>query len=139
MPEFSIADARSLMNRIFAPWIVDLGLEPLSFDATGGNFRLPGNPALVHAGNVVCGQAIASAADSAIVITLAAINGRFRMCTTVDFVTHFIRPVPPGPADMRVDVLSSGRRMAYCRVEFRVPGAEKMAATVTSTFAYLED
>ncbi len=139
MTDFSTDDARKLMNRIFAPWILELGLEPLSFDANGSDFRLPENPALVHAGNVVCGQAIASAADSAIVITLAAINGRFRMCTTVDFSTHFIRPIPPGAADIRVDVLSSGKRMAYCRVEFRSAGSDKLAATVTSAFAYLED
>ncbi len=139
MPNFSVIDAKSLMERIFAPWIKELGLEPVSFDDKGGNFRLPKNADFVHAGNVVCGQAIASAADSAIVITLAAINGRFRMCTTVDFTTHFIRPIPPGSADIRVDVLSSGKRMAYLRVEFRAEGSEKLAATVTSAFAYLED
>lgn len=139
MPDFSLNDAKALMANIFAPWIIDLGLEPVSFDESGADFTLPENKALVHAGNVVCGQAIASAADSAIVITLAAINGRFRMCTTVDFTTHFIRPIPPGAADIRVDVLSSGKRMAYCRVEFKAAGSGKLAATVTSTFAYLED
>lgn len=139
LSQFSVTDAKALMQKIFAPWIVDLGIEPLGFDATGGNFRLAENPRLVHAGNVVCGQAIASAADSAIVITLAAINGGFRMCTTVDFTTHFIRPIPPGASDMRVEVLSSGKRMAYCRVDFHAAGSEKLAATVTSTFAYLED
>ena len=139
MPDFSVEDAKVLMQKIFAPWIIDLGLEPVSFDDKGGDFRLGDNPRLVHAGNVVCGQAIASAADSAIVITLAAINGRFRMCTTVDFSTHFIRPIPPGAAGIRVDVLSSGKRMAYCRVEFRATGSDKLAATITSAFAYLED
>lgn len=139
MSEFSIDDAKALMQKIFAPWIVDLGLEPVSFDDHGGQFRLPENARLVHAGNVVCGQAIASAADSAIVIALAALNGRFRMCTTVDFSTHFIRPIPPGPTDIRVDILSSGKRMVFCRVEFRASGSDKLAASVTSTFAYLED
>ncbi len=139
MVNFSAGDANELMDRIFAPWIKELGLVAVSFDDHGGTFHLPENPALVHVGNVVCGQAIASAADSAIVITLAAINGRFRICTTVDFTTHFIRPIAPGPADIRVDVLSSGKRLAYLRVEFRAAGSEKLAATVTSTFAYLED
>ncbi|MEX0343755.1 MAG: PaaI family thioesterase [Rhizobiaceae bacterium] len=139
MPELSIADAKSLMAKIFAPWIKELELEPVSFDQKGGSFTLPDNAALVHVGGVVCGQAIASAADTAIVVVLAAMNGRLRMCTTVDFTTHFIRPIPPGAVDIRVDVLSNGKRMAYLRVEFRAEGSEKLAATVTSTFAYLED
>ncbi len=139
MPELSIADTKSLTDKIFAPWIKELGLEPISFDERGGNFRLPENPALVHVGGVVCGQAIASAADTAVVAALVALNGRLRMCTTVDFTTHFIRPIPPGAVDIRVDVLSNGKRMAYLRVEFRAEGSEKLAATVTSTFAYLED
>jgi hypothetical protein len=29
---------------VFAPWIVDLGLEPVGFDAGGGDFLLPENP-----------------------------------------------------------------------------------------------
>lgn len=132
-------DAKAMIKDVFAPWIVDLGLEPVSFDEAGGDFRLPDNPALVHVGNVVCGQAIASAADTASVVTLAALNGRFRICTTVDFSAHFIRPVPPGAADIRVDILSNGKRMAYSRVEFRAAGSPKLAASVTGAFAYLED
>ncbi|MEZ5812010.1 MAG: PaaI family thioesterase [Rhizobiaceae bacterium] len=135
----SVDEVKALAEKVFAPWIRELGLEPVSFDDRGGNFRLPDNRALVHIGNVVCGQAIASAADTAIVYVLAALNGRMRMCTTVDFTTHFIRPIPPGAVDMRVEVLSNGRRMAYLRVEFRAEGSDKLAATVTSTFAYLED
>lgn len=139
MTSYSVADAEQLMQQILAPWIAELGLKPVAFDGGGGDFVLPGNPALVHAGNVVCGQAIASAADTAIVITLSALNGRFRVCTTVDFATHFIRPIPPGDADIRVDILANGKRMAYARVEFRAKGNDKLAATVTSTFAYLGD
>lgn len=134
-----VSETNELMNGVFAPWIVDLGVEATAFDDTGGDFRLRDNPALVHVGGVVCGQAIASAADTACIIALTAHNGRFRICTTVDFSVHFIRPVPPGATDMRMEILSNGKRMAYTRVEFRAEGSKKLAATVTGAFAYLED
>lgn len=139
MAVFGVEKAREAMATIFAPWIVDLGLVPVSFDETGGNFVLPENARIVHIGGVICGQATASAADTTCVLTLAALNGRLRMCTTVDLTTHFIRPLKPGDVDIRVEVLSNGKRMAYTRVEMRAKGDHRLAVTATAAFAYLED
>ncbi|MEO3385463.1 PaaI family thioesterase [Mesorhizobium sp. CAU 1741] len=136
---FDLQEAEETLAKVFAPWIVELGLKPVAFDAKGGSFVLPRNDRLVHIGGVICGQATASAADTAAVVTLAALNGRMRMCTTVDLTTHFIRPLKPGDVDIRVDVLSNGKRMAYTRVEMRASGDERVAVTAASAFAYLED
>ena len=139
MSTFGVEQAEETLARVFAPWIVDLGLKPVGFDERGGDFVLPENPRLVHVGGVICGQATASAADTASVVTLAAQNGRFRICTTVDLTTHFIRPLRPGDVEVRVDVLQNGKRMAYPRVEMRAKGDSRVAVTATSAFAYLED
>lgn len=139
MGQFGIEQARETLANVFAPWIVDLGLRAERFDDKGGDFVLPENPRLAHVGGVVCGQATASAADTACVVTLAAMNGRFRVCTTVDLTAHFIRPLKPGDIDIRVDVLSNGKRMAYARVEMRAKGDDRVAVTATAAFAYLED
>lgn len=139
MPDFGVSEAEETLSRVFAPWIVDMGLKPQGFDASGGDFLLPENPALVHIGGVICGQATAAAADTCSVVALAAVNGRFRICTTVDLTTHFIRPLKPGAVEIRVEVLSNGRRMAYTRVEMKAKGEDKVAVTATSAFAYLED
>lgn len=139
MSAFGVDEARQTLARVFAPWIVEMGLEPLGFDERGGDFVLPENTALVHVGGVVCGQATASAADTCSVVALAALNGRFRICTTVDLTTHFIRPLKPGDIEIRVDVLSNGKRMAYTRVEMKAKGDSRVAVTATSAFAYLED
>lgn len=139
MDGFGIGEAEETLARVFAPWIVGLGLKPVAFDAGGGDFLLPGNSELVHVGGVICGQATASAADTCSVVALAAANGRFRICTTVDLTTHFIRPLKPGDVNIRVDVLSNGKRMAYTRIEMKAAGDERLAVTATSAFAYLED
>lgn len=134
-----LEQARDYLTRFFAPWIVELGLEPRSFDESGGNFLLPENRRLVHGGGVICGQATASAADTCMVVALAVLNGRFRMCTTVDLSTHFIRALKPGAVDIRVDVLSNGRRMAYGRIDMRQAGDGRLAVTATTSIMYLED
>ena len=139
MTNFGVKEAEELIGRIFAPWIVDLGLKPVAFDSAGGNFLLPENPKLVHVGGVTCGQATASAADTASVVTLSALNGRFRICTTVDLTTHFIRPLPPSEIEIRVDVLSNGKRMAFTRAEMRARGDARVAVSATMAFSYLED
>lgn len=139
MTQFGVVEAQDALQKVFAPWIVELGLRATGFDETGGNFVMPANPRLVHIGGVICGQATASAADTACVVTLAALNGRFRICTTVDLTTHFIRPLKPADVDIRVEVLSNGKRMAYARVEMRAAGDARVAVTATTAFAYLED
>lgn len=139
MSDFGVDQANDLLKRIFAPWVVDLGLRAEGFDDRGGTFVLPANPKLVHVGGVVCGQATASAADTVSVVTLAAMNRRFRICTTVDLTTHFIRPLPPGDVEIRCEVLSNGKRMAFVRVEQRAKGDTRAAVSATMAFAYMEE
>jgi uncharacterized protein (TIGR00369 family) len=139
MSDFGVDQANDLLKRIFAPWVVDLGLRAEGFDDRGGTFVLPANPRLVHVGGVVCGQATTSAADTVSVVTLAAMNGRFRICTTVDLTTHFIRPLPPGDVEIRCEVLSNGKRMAFVRVEQRAKGDTRAAVSATMAFAYMEE
>lgn len=139
----SVGDIQALHDDIFAPWIQALGIQPAAVEENACRFTLPESATLTRGGGagggVVCGQAVSAAADTASVLTLSALNGRFRACTTVDLTAHFMRPLPQGAVDIRVEALSNGRRMAVTRAEFRAAGSPKLAATVTCAFAYLED
>lgn len=139
MTAFDLEASRKLLDEAFAPWVKELGLEPIAFDTSGGRFRMPRNPRLVHIGGVICGQSTAAAADTCAVVTLSALNGRFRVCTTVDLTTHFVRPLKPGDVDIRIDVLSNGKRMAYVKAEMCAAGDTRVAVAATMAFAYLED
>lgn len=129
-------------DEVFAPWIMALGLQAVEIGEGFTMFRLPANADLTRkggpGGGVICGQAVSAAADTASVLALCAANAALRPCTTVDLTAHFMRPLPEGDADIRVEVLSNGRRMAVTRAEFRIAGAGKLAATVTCAFAYLD-
>lgn len=141
-------DLQAAHDEVFAPWIRDLGIAATKIGETGCVFRMPASDRLIRAGGpgggVVCGQAVSAAADTAAVLTLLALNDVMRPCTTVDLAAHFLRPLPEGEVEIRVEALSNGRRMATLRAEFRAaaragdaaPG--KLAATVTCAFAYLD-
>ena len=134
-------EAQDFLDDVFAPWIQAMGLRVDAVTESGLTMRLPKNADLTRGGGpgggVVCGQAIAAAADTGSVVTLSALNGTFRPCTTVDLTTHFMRPLPEGDVEIEITALSNGRRMATTRAEFRAPGG-KIAATTTCSFAYLD-
>ena len=46
--------------------------------------------------------------------------------------------LPEGDAEIRVEDISNGRRMAVTRVEIRAAGSPKVSAVATLTFAYLD-
>lgn len=141
MPNLTIPEIEGLLSDWFAPWIQELGLTMTRRRPDGAAFFLPASDRLVRAvvggGAIVCGQAVAAAADTCSVLALAAVNDRFRNCTTVDLSTHFMRPLVNDGVEIEVEVLSSGRRMAVTRSTFRNP-SRKAAATATCAFAYLD-
>lgn len=143
MSEFTPDDARALLTETFAPWVQAQGLVPLSFSRERAEFELPPNPEMTLRGGpgagLVCGQAIAAAADTAVVLALAGANGRFRNCTTVDLTLNYLRPLPDGRTRVTVEIESNGRKLAVARVRLIAEGAEKPAALATATFMYLED
>ena len=61
---------------------------------------LPVSAEIVHAGGVVCGQAIMAAADTAMLVAMIAQLGEFRPMTTVQLQTSFVRPVPEEAASV---------------------------------------
>lgn len=143
MTDFTIQKMRDLLEEVFAPWIQELNIQPVEITATGARFLIPESTRLVRGGGngpaVVCGQAVAAVADTASVLALSVLNGRFRNCTTVDLTTHFLRPMMLGDVEVTIEAMSNGRRMAVTRSEFRSAGSPKLGATATCAFAYLED
>lgn len=138
MNRLDIDGVAEILKTVFAPWIVAMGLKPVAVRDNGADFILSDNRDLVHAGGVICGQASASAADTAAVLTLCALNGKFKPVTTIDLTCHFVRPLPPGEANIAVTVDSNGKRMAYARVEITPAGSDRVAVTFSGAFMYLD-
>jgi uncharacterized protein (TIGR00369 family) len=125
---------------VAAPMVRQLGLRIVRAEPGDVTLSLPVNDPVVHAGGVLCGQAIMAAADTAMVVALCSLEpeARFRPMTTVQLNTSFLRPIPGDAAEVQVHarVLRSGRTLAYGAISFTAPDG-KLAAHATTTYAYL--
>ncbi len=133
-----VATLQSIFDGVAAEYV---GLLRLRVESVGENsvtLSLPVAPDLVHAGGVLCGQAIMSAADSAMLIAMIAKLGEFKPMTTVQLQTSFLRPVAKEIEAVTVvaKVLRLGKSLSYGEVEFRTPDG-KLAAHATTTYALI--
>jgi uncharacterized protein (TIGR00369 family) len=128
---------RTLRGEAFAPMVQQLEIEPVEITADGARFEIPAGEFVMRTGEIVCGQAIASIADTIGVMTLFAHNEEPRIMTTVDMTTHFMRPLARGMIEAQAFILSNGRRMATVRIEIKQQGSEKIAGTTTCAYVYV--
>lgn len=141
-PNFGLPEIQALMGDICADWVNQLNLEIVSHAEKSARFRWCTTPELLRVVSekekIVSGQATMAIADTASFLTMCAINGGFKNCTTVDMHTNFMRPLFDGVIDVDVTALAMGRKTATMRCDFKMEGSEKIAATATGVFMYLE-
>jgi uncharacterized protein (TIGR00369 family) len=125
-----------ILDGIAAEYVTRLALRVEAVDEGGVTLALPVAPGLVHGGGVLCGQAIMSAADTAMLLAMIARLGEFKPMTTVQLQASFLRPVPKDVASITIvaRVLRLGKSLSYGEVEFRPPDG-KLAAHATTTYA----
>jgi uncharacterized protein (TIGR00369 family) len=131
------ASLQSTLDEIAAEYVKHLGFRVEAVGEDSVTLPLPVTPGLVHGGGVLCGQAIVSAADTAMLLAMIARLGGFKPMTTVQLQTSFLRPVPKETASVAIvaRVLRLGKSLSYGEVDFRVDG--KLAAHATTTYALL--
>ena len=123
---------------VFAEWVRMLELRLI--EARPGNvvLALPVTPRHVHSGNVMSGQTLMAAADTAMVLAVMSSLGAFRPMTTVQLQTTFLRPIAADAGEARVTatVLRLGRTMAFGDIRITT-GADVLAAHATTSYALL--
>ena len=83
---FGKKEAQSFLKRVTAPWIQDLNLQVNSVSELRCQFTLNYNNKLVRSGDIICGQAIVSAADTAMIVAVISAIGKFQEITTGYFL-----------------------------------------------------
>ena len=134
------ATLQKTLDEIVAEYVRRLKLRVESIDAGADSvtLSLPVTPELVHAGGVLCGQAIMSAADTAMLVAMIARIGEFKPMTTVQLQASFLRPVPKdvGSVTVRATVLRFGKTLSYGEVAFLAPDG-KLVAHSTTTYSLI--
>lgn len=129
--------ANALFEDNFAPWVLASGLRVENIVADGVFLRLPFAAELCRTGGILCGQALISGADSAMVLALAAANGAFKPCTTIDLSMSYMRPISQADALLEAKLMRLGKTLAFCSCAVSAAGTDKPAAFATGTYALL--
>jgi len=137
MPGFAVEQANAILAENFAPWVLASGVAAEAIGADAATLRIPFAEQLCRIGGILCGQALLTGADTAMVIALAAASGGFKPCTTVDLTINFMRPIAKADALLEAKVMRLGKTLAFCTCEIREAGGTKPAAFATGTYAIL--
>lgn len=137
MAGLDVRAAQEIIRENFAAWVQDLDLRVESVAADRAVLRLPFSDRLVRAGGTVCGQALMSAADTAMVIALAGAFGGFKPVTTVSQNVTFMRPISGRDVLVEARVIRLGRTLAFGEILMRADGDERPAAHATTTCAII--
>jgi uncharacterized protein (TIGR00369 family) len=137
MPVLSADAANAILAENFAPWVLASGIKAETIGADAASLRIPFSDQLCRVGGILCGQALLTGADTAMVIALAATSGAFKPCTTVDLTINYMRPITRADALLEAKVMRLGKTLAFCTCEVREAGGTKPAAFSTGTYAIL--
>jgi uncharacterized protein (TIGR00369 family) len=133
----ALDQANRILKENFAAWVLDLQPAVQKVDGSAALLRLPFSDRLVRIGGTVCGQALMSFADTAMVIAIASASGGFRPMTTVGQTISFMRPIADSDVEAEARVLRLGRTLAFGEVNIRAVGRDDLAAHITTTYAIL--
>lgn len=136
--ELDVAALNAILAEVTAPIVKALDLSVAAATSQQVTLRMPVTPTVVHAGGVVCGQALMAAADTAMILAVAASLGAFRPMTTVQLQTSFLKPVPRDCAEVQVvcTLLRRGKSLAFGEIALKTPDGT-LAAHATTTYALL--
>lgn len=132
-----VAAANAILAENFAPWVLATGVTADTVGTDTVSLRIPFSEQLCRIGGILCGQALLTGADTAMVIAPAVASSGFKPCTTVDLTINYMRPITRADAILAARVMRLGRTLAFCICEISEAGGTKPAAFSTGTYAIL--
>ena len=89
---------------------------------------------LVRSGDIICGQAIVSAADTAMIVAVISAIGTYQEITTVDIACKYLRPLLNKGASLETEIL----KMTPCRSRIKIIDMNlKTGGEISCTYARL--
>ena len=134
---FEVKELNKFLKSVTAPWIQDLNLQIDNVSKWKCKFTLDYSEKLVRAGNIICGQAIVSAADTAMIVAVISAIGKYQEITTVDIACKYLRPLMKKGGSLETEILKLGQRLVVGRITIKDIESDKLAAEISCTYARL--
>jgi len=132
---FGVKEAQNLLSSVTASWIQDLNLKVDCIGDRKCQFTLNYDKTLARSGNIICGQAIVSAADTAMIAAVISAIGKYEEITTVDISCKYLRPLLGRGGIIETEILKIGRRLVVGRITITDVETGKLAAEISCTYA----
>jgi len=139
MSDYTTDDAQKFFEEKFAPWLHGLNVKVEEIGTKGAVLRMPFGEHLCRDGGMVCGQAMMSLVDTAMVFAMIGATGRPRPMTTVGQSTNMMRAVTEADVIAEARVVRLGRTLAFGEVFLRQDGRDDPAVHATTTVALLPE
>lgn len=127
--------AQNILDSAFAPWIRALSPQITAIGPDGCSMRIPVTPDINRIGDIVCGQALASLADTAMVFACFGHLDAPEPVGTVTLDTQFLRPAKGDSIRAEAEVTRGGKSMIFARATLIAEPSGKAVALATATFA----
>jgi uncharacterized protein (TIGR00369 family) len=119
----------------FAPWVRALAPRVERMACTGAVLSMPVTDEIARVGGIVSGQALATLADTAMVIACAGHFREFRPVATTNLDLQFLRPASGERIECTATVVRAGKALIFTRAVLTAEPSGKEVATATATFA----
>jgi len=129
------ATAQAFLEENFAPWVLALQPQVTDVQDMGLTLSIPITPEITRVGGMVAGQALATLADTAMVLGCGAANGEMIPVGTVTLDTQFLHPATGDRIDAYAEVTRMGRSLIFARCRMVAEPSGKDVALATATFA----
>lgn len=129
------ATATALIEENFAPWVQELQPKVLEITDMAAVLEIPVQPSIARMGGIVCGQALAALADTAMVFACAGHLGEFTPVATTNLETRFLSAGKGSAIRCTARVIKGGRAMLFAEARLiRLPDARDVAAASATFF-----
>ncbi len=128
-------DLNGLLEEHFAPWVKELDLHVTESDVSGIRLNMQPGDKLNRRGEIVSGQALMAAADTAMVLALFSARGEAFPAATVDMNSSFLKPATNVTLHIAASVIRLGKTIAFTRAEISSSADGKAVLSATGTYA----
>jgi uncharacterized protein (TIGR00369 family) len=135
--KFTVETAETMLKEMFAPWVQDLNIKFDKIENDQAVLRVPVSKRLNREGGTICGQAIMSVADTAMVFAISSALDKFVPMTTVSQSSSFLRAAADKDLIADAKIIKLGRTIVYGEVNIYTDAPEKPVAHITSTYMLL--
>ena len=129
-----IHEAQACLDQNFAPWVLALQPRVIKIGPDGATLDIPVTDDIARVGGMVCGQALAALADTAMVFACAGTLGASTPVATTNLETRFLRAAKGETIRCDARILKPGRSLLFAEALLTALPEGKSVCAASATY-----